>query len=160
MTSRARSRSRLPVLALASSIALATGCATGYPGPNGLGVLPPRPPSPLWLGTVRPEATPAMHGAAAVTVTPTPNYSHVLVSISGGDPGRAYGWTLHSGSCGSEGAVIPVNAYPLVVYADGTAKAEGYVPEKLNPGTPYSVVIGAADAATPPACADLALSSM
>lgn len=101
-----------------------------------------------------------MHGAAAITTTPTPDYSHVLVSIWGGTPGQSYDWTLHSGSCTSVGAAIPVNGYPLATYADGTAKAEGYVPQKLTPNASYSVVIGSGNAATPPACADLSYGSM
>lgn len=163
MTLRASRPRRIPfaaLVAIAGASIAATACAPRYPGPSGLGVLPPQPPSPLWMGAVRPEADASMRGAAAITTTPTPDYSHVLVSISGGTPGQSYGWTLHSGSCGSVGPALPVNGYPLVTYADGTAKAEGYVPARLSPTAPYSVVIGTADAATPPACADLAYGSM
>jgi hypothetical protein len=159
MTIRVTRRS-LTLLALAAAGTMAAACAPRYPGPSGLGVLPVTPPSPLWMGAVRPQTDANMRGAAAITATPTPNYSHVLVSIWGGTPGRSYDWTLHSGSCGSTGAAIPVNGYPLVTYADGTAKAEGYVPQKLIAGSQYSVVIGAQDAAAPPACADLAYGSM
>jgi len=159
MMRRAMIRLSFASLSFALAAVLITACATGY-APKQLGVLPPTPPSPLWMGPVRPVAVPAMRGAAAVTVSQTPNYSHVLVSISGGVPGQSYDWTLHSGSCGSVGAALPVNGYPLIAYADGTAKADGYAPERLSPGTPYSVVIGAANAATPPACADLAYGSM
>lgn len=159
-----------PLIAIAAgSIALVcatlvcaalAACAPGSQQFNRLGVLPPQPPRPLWMGAVRPEADPTMRGAAAITTTPIPDYSHVLVSISGGTPGRSYAWTLHSGSCGSPGTAIPVNGPPLVTYPDGTAKADGYVPQKLTPNTPYSVVIGSGDAATPPACADLSYGSM
>jgi len=142
------------------SLACVVGCATSYRTSNTLGVLPPQPPQPLWMGAIHPESNPAMRGAAAITATRTPGYSHVLVSIWGGTPGHSYPWTLHSGSCGSVGATIPVAGYPLATYADGTAKAEGSVSEKLTPNAPYSVVIGAADASTPPACADLAYGSM
>lgn len=157
-----RATLRFTVLAFAGALAaaLSNACAPQYPGPNTLGVLPPTPPSPLWMGAVRPEADKGMRGAAAVTGTPGASYSHVLVSISGGTPGQEYPWTLHSGSCGSVGAALPVNGFPLVTYADGTAKADGYLSQKLAPNTPYSVVIGAADAATPPACADLSFGSM
>lgn len=140
--------------------ALLAACAPQYPGPNMLGVLPAQKPQPLWMGAVRPEGDATMRGAAAITATPTANYSHVLVSISGGTPGSTYDWTLHSGSCGSVGAAIPVNGSPLVTYADGTAKAEGYASEKLAPSTPYAVVIGTGSAAAVPACADLAYGSM
>lgn len=145
---------------LVATAALVSSCTVGYPDVNQLGVLPPTPPSPLWMGAVRPEAAPAMRGAVAITGMPTPNYSHVLVSISGATPGHSYDWTLHSGSCGNVGAAIPVNGYPLVAFADGTAKAEGYAPAKLSPGTPYAVVIGGDNSAAPPACADLSYGSM
>jgi len=158
MTLRALSQSRLALVTLAA--VTLSACAPRYQQINTLGVLPPQPPRPLWMGAVRPETNASMRGAAAITTTPTPNYSHLLVSISGGIPGRSYGWTLHSGSCGNTGAAIPTNGYALITYADGTARAEGYVPEKLSPNAPYSVVIGPADAATPPACADLAYGSM
>jgi hypothetical protein len=161
MTRRAIIRLSFVCVAFALSAVLTTACTTPYSFSNQLGVLPPTPPRPLWMGPVRPEAATAMRGAAAVTLTTTaPSYSHILVSISGGVPGQSYDWTLHSGSCGSLGAAIPVNGYPLVTYADGTAKAEGYAPQKLAPGTPYSVVIGSAATSTPPACADLVYGSM
>lgn len=146
-------------LAIVAMLPLLAACATGYPGPSGLGVLPPAPPRPLWMGAVRPEAPASpLRGAAAVTATLTPGYSHVLVSITGGTPGRSYDWTLHRGNCGSVADAIPVNGYPLIAYADGTAKAEGYVAQRLSSATPYSVVI--ADGGATPACADLAYGSM
>ena len=151
---------RLVLISLAGVVASAAACATPYRTSTKLGVLPPQPPRPLWMGPVRAESSPGMRGAAAITATNTPGYSHVLVSIAGGTPGRAYDWTLHSGSCGSAGATIPVAGYPLVTYPDGTARAEGSISEKLTPNTPYSVVIGSADAAAAPACADLAYGYM
>jgi len=150
----------IPCLTLVAAAAVIAACTPGYADVNHLGVLPPTPPIPLWMGAVRPEAAPAIRGAVAVTGMTTPNYSHVLVSISGAAPGQSYDWTLHSGSCGNVGAAIPVNGYPLVAFADGTAKAEGYAPTRLSPGTAYSVVIGGAGSAPPPACADLAYGSM
>lgn len=157
--------SRLPSpsrLAAVAALALLAACATGYPGPSGLGVFPPAPPRPLWMGAVRPEpsapATP-LRGAAAVTTTATPGYSHVLVSITGGTPGHSYDWTLHRGNCTSVADAVPVSGYPLIAYADGTAKAEGYVTQPLSSSTPYSVVIGESGGATP-ACADLAYGAM
>lgn len=152
--------SRRILLSLAGVAFGVVACASPYRTSNTLGVLPPQPPRPLWMGAVRPESNPGMRGAAAITVTRTPGYSHVLVSIAGGTPGRSYDWTLHSGSCGSAGATIPVAGYPLVTYPDGTAKAEGSISEKLTPNTPYSVVIGSADGAAAPACADLAYGYM
>lgn len=149
-------------LATIATLTLLAACATGYPGPSGLGVLPPAPPRPLWMGAVRPEpSAPAspLRGAAAVTTTLTPGYSHVLVSITGGTPGHSYDWTLHRGNCTSVADAVPVNGYPLVTYADGTAKAEGYVAQRLSSATPYSVVIAGNGGATP-ACADLAYGGM
>lgn len=142
------------------ALSIATACAPRSYRGSQLGVLPPQPPKPLWLGAFRAGiADSSLRGAAAVTPSSTPGWSHILISISGARPSATYNWRLHSGGCGASGPVVgPDDRYtPLLSFADGTAKAESIVPTLLTASTPYSVtVMSQSDAAsTPSACADL-----
>jgi hypothetical protein len=144
--------------------AVCASCATQfYDSPNTLGVLPAPKPVPLWLGAIHGTGTTGVSGAAAVTPSPTPGWTHVLISIDNSVAGGEYGWSLKSGSCAAQGNVIgPTNRYAdFIVRADGSGAAEATVPETLSPSASYAVVATpAASATTPAACADLVLRSM
>ncbi|MGI8508306.1 MAG: hypothetical protein ACR2MQ_03180 [Gemmatimonadaceae bacterium] len=158
-----RSAVRLPLLA-AALIAVASCAQHSYRGQQ-LGVLPPQPPKPLWLGAFRAGAAgSSLRGAAAVTLSSTPSWSHVLVSISGAHPAATYTWRLHSGRCGDNGPTVGSDDRyePLIPFADGTAKAESLVQSILTLSASYSVTVtGQPDAsAAPVACAELVYGSM
>lgn len=158
-----RNTVHLPLLA-ATLIAVGACAPHNYRGRQ-LGVLPPQPPKPLWLGAFRAgPADSSLRGAVAVTVSSTPGWSHILLSISGARPTATYTWRLHSGRCGDNGPTIGSdNRYePLIPFADGTAKAESLVQSILTPSAPYSVTVtGQPDAsAAPAACAELVYGSM
>lgn len=131
---------------------------TGYSrsGLNTLGVLPSTPVAPLWLGALTPNtAGTPLRGAAAITPSATPKWSHVLVSIQGGTPGTAYAWHLRAAPCGTPGDDIgPADRFPPIVPGpDGTAAAETSIPTILSATTAYSVVVDST-------CAPLAFGSM
>jgi hypothetical protein len=149
------------VITLASLTAVA--CSQGYHEPVNLGVLPPQPPQPLWLGAVHPTTgDTALGEVAAVTSSSTPSWSHVLVSIKGAQPFTTYAWRLHSGTCSASGPIVgPDDRYtPLVPFADGTAASETTIPVVLAPTQPYSVVVMNPSGNGASACADLTYGSM
>jgi hypothetical protein len=131
------------------------GCAP-YAANEHLGVLPPAPPKPLWLGSTQPPVDSALRGAAAVTPSATPNWSHVIVSLAGARPSATYSWTVNSGRCSDNGAVVgTADRYaPLVAFADGTATSEAVIPVMLTPSSPYSVHFA------PGVCAELVYGTM
>lgn len=158
---------RNPVATVAALATLGSviACTPSYSGNRHLGVLPPQPPAALWLGAFR--AAPvdsALRGAAAVTASSTPHWSHVLLSLSGARPATAYTWRLHSGRCTDAGPAIgPDSRYePLVPFADGTAKVDTFVPGLLDPHETYSVTVSRQSAATSSTdgCADLVYGTM
>lgn len=147
-------------------VAVSVACAPrNYDNGGRLGVLPPQPPKPLWLGAFR--ASPAdtsLRGAVAVTLSSTPGWSHVLISVSGARPSASYIWRVHSGHCAESGPAIgPDDRYqPLVPFADGTAKGESTIPMMLTPSAPYSATVTEQSGATlaAGACAELDYGSM
>lgn len=152
------------LLVVATTVATTACAPRNYRGSQ-LGVLPPQPPKPLWLGDFR--AAPAdssLRGAVAVTLSSTPGWSHILLSMSGARPSASYVWRLHSGRCADNGPVIgPDERYqPLLPFADGTAKAESTVPGALTPSMPYSVTVTGQPGASSIAatCAELDYGSM
>ncbi len=152
-------------LAAAAVCAVASACATqSYDFPNTLGVLPPPKPAPLWLGTIHGIGQGGgVSGAAAVTPSRTPGWTHVLVSLADTRASGTYAWSLRSGTCAAQGGIVgPDNRYAdFVIHADGSGAAEAAVPETLSPSTSYVVVATpVAPATAPVACADLALGSM
>ncbi|MGI9089947.1 MAG: hypothetical protein ACR2GG_02450 [Gemmatimonadaceae bacterium] len=162
---RRRPNARLAVACATLLVVATAACAPRNYRGSQLGVLPPQPPKPLWLGAFR--AAPAdssLRGAVAVTLSSTPGWSHVLLSLSGARPAASYTWRLHSGRCSDNGPVIgPDERYdPLLPFADGTAKAESTVPGILTPSAPYSVTVTSQSEASPStvACAELDYGSM
>lgn len=148
-----------------SLLTVASACAPRYSRDRMLGVLPPQPPQPLWLGDFRPSgADSALRGAVAVTRSSTPGWSHILISIRGGTPGASYSWRIRSGHCTDSGPTIgPENRYdPLIPFADGTAKAEAVIPDMLSPSAPYSVTVSGQNSANlaPSGCAELVYGAM
>ncbi|MEO6778863.1 MAG: hypothetical protein ABI194_05355 [Gemmatimonadaceae bacterium] len=161
---------RIPshILATAGIIIACAACATGgYDAPNTLGVLPPQPPAPLWLGAVRGGTATIggapISGAAAVTPSPTPGWTHVLLSLSDVTAGGIYSWSLRSGTCAAQGAVLgPADRYAnFSIRADGSGAADAVVPAVLSPSAPYAVVASpVTQGASTSGCADLARGSM
>ncbi len=152
------SLSRATLWACLISVPL-VGCA--YTGVNrGLGVLPPQPPIPLWMGPVHDGA---IAGAAAVVPYATPGWVHVMVSIEGAQPGATYNWSLDSGPCsnGAANRVSTSDRYTaLTPFSDGHASAEALVPARLASTGQYSVTVSSPGSTTPAACADLAYGGM
>lgn len=153
------------------TLAACVACASDtYDAPNTLGVVPLRPPTPIWLGAVAgapagsagAAATP-LSGAAAVTPSQVPGWAHVMLSIDNSTAGQLYSWSLHSGSCGSEGAVIgPANRYSeFAIHPDGTGAVETTIPTTLSQSASYAVVatpVAPSGAST--ACANLTRTAM
>jgi hypothetical protein len=168
------------LVAAAFVAVLCMACASSgdYDTPNTLGVLPPPPPTPLWLGPVRGAGSATVNdtpinGAAAVTPSQTPGWAHVLLSIGNTQAGGLYTWSLHSGSCGAQGEVVgPTNRYPeIAIGADGFGSAEAAVPATLSSSASYAIVATpvtpstssnatTSSATAPSACADLTRGSM
>ncbi|MDQ2890208.1 MAG: hypothetical protein M3R65_06580, partial [Gemmatimonadota bacterium] len=92
--------------------------------------MPLRPPPPVWLGSVHTSSGTPIAGAAAATPTQAPGWSHVLISLGDASAGGLYSWSLHSGSCASQGGVVgPADRYgEFAIHADGTGAADALVP--------------------------------
>lgn len=153
------------ILVVALAAAIGTACApSAYDSPNTLGVMPLRPPTQIWLGAVGGSGnTTVINGAAAVTPSQIPGWTHVMLSIDNTVAGQVYSWSLRSGSCGSEGSVVgPTDRYSaFAIHADGTGAAETVIPTTLSQSESYAVI------ATPvspggasSACANLTRASM
>ena len=112
-----------------------------------------------WKAVLKPGAGSSITGTAEVGKKD--KGTEAEISIKGATPGAELPWHVHSGKCGSNGAVVGDGAaYPLLkVKDDGTAKAEA----KLGIATPTSgayyvnVHKSAADAKTIVACGDLTI---
>jgi hypothetical protein len=155
-------RFRAAALVAASCVSYAACASTSYDAPNTLGVLPPQKPAPLWLGAVRGTDGAVNAGAAAVTPSQIPGWTHVLISLEDRAAGGIYTWSLRSGSCAAQGAVVgPADRYgEFAIHADGSGAADALVPATLSPSDSYAVVATpAAPGANAPgaasACADL-----
>lgn len=156
---------RLTLVATASvAAAIALGACAHYRDPqiNTLGVLPPQPPPPLWLGALQSRTDTTLRGAVAVTPSATPDWSHILLSVRGARPGVAYVWHLRSGACDSGSSPIgPPNRFvPVVAGSDGTGATETSVPLELSSGQTYSVSVRGNGATSDTACATLAYTRM
>ena len=148
-----------------AALSVASCAPRAYDSFNTLGVLPPQPPTPIWIGAVRGSSAAALTGAAAVTPSQTPGWAHVLISVANvSTSGSMYAWSLRSGDCSSQGSVIgPADRYAdFVIRADGSGGAEAVVPLSLkSAGGPYTIVATPVMAGSGPgACADLARSTM
>lgn len=151
-------------LSVTALVAILSACApSGYDSMNGLGVMPLRPPTPVWLGAVRGTAALPLSGAAAVTPSQTPGWAHVLISLGDITSGGVYAWSLHNGSCASQGGVVgPADRYgDFTIHADGSGAAEALVPLTLSQSESYAVVATpVSPAAGTGVCADLTRTSM
>jgi hypothetical protein len=159
------SRAIIAALASASCLACAT---TTYDSPNTLGVLPRQPPTPLWLGAMHGSGNVApVAGAAALTPSRTPGWTHALVSVNDAPVGGIYTWSVRSGNCGAQGSVVgPTERYgQFPIRADGYGAAEAEIPATMSPSGSYAVVAtpavpGATGGAATTVCADLTRGSM
>jgi len=71
--------------------------------------------------------------------------SQVTLNLQGGTPGHAYPWHVHSGVCGSTGAVVgPAGAYPMaVIGTDGKTSATAHLNFPLSKTGRYYVNVHA-----------------
>ena len=125
--------------------------------------MPLRPPTPIWLGAVHGSNAATITGAAAVAPSQVPGWDHVMLSIDNTIAGGAYTWSLHTGTCASQGSVVgPVDRYSqFAIHADGSGAAEAVIPTLLSPVNSYAVfATPVATSAASSACADLARTSM
>lgn len=148
----------------AAVVCLCTACASSsYDAANSLGVMPLRPPTPIWLGAIRSSNTATITGAAAVAPSQVPGWDHVMLSIDNTAAGGIYRWSLRTGTCASQGSVVgPVDRYSqFAIHADGSGAAEAVIPTVLSPANSYAVFATPVTAsAAQTACADLARTSM
>lgn len=152
-------RSIAGCLAAVSCIA----CASSPDFTRSLGVMPLRPPPPVWLGSVRGSGSAYINGAAALTPAQAPGWAHVLISLADVSTGGVYSWTLHSGNCGAPGSTIgPVDRFgEFVIRPDGTGAADALIPLNLSTSQTYAVVATPLSPATAPsACADLVYATL
>jgi hypothetical protein len=153
------------ILVAAAAIGICTACAsTAYDTPNTLGVMPLRPPTPIWLGAIAGSGgATSVDGAAAVTPSQVSGWAHVLLSLTNSTAGQLYTWSLRSGSCGTPGSIVgPANRYARFdIHADGTGAAETVIPATLSQSASYAVVATPVSPSTgPDACANLTRASM
>ena len=114
-----------------------------------------------WKAVLKPSSGSSITGTAEFEGKDKDKHSEAEISIKGGTAGAELPWHVHSGKCGTGGAIVgPATAYkPLKVDKDGSAKGEA----KLDIATPmsgdYSVNVhkSAAEEKTIVACGDLAL---
>jgi hypothetical protein len=113
-----------------------------------------------WSAALAPQAGGTVAGTATVAPGTTSGTTVVLVSIHGGTPGAIYPWHVHSGQCGSNGAVVgSASAYPtLTVNADGTGQANATLPMPTPSSGSYYVNVHASpsDLGTIVSCGNLA----
>lgn len=112
----------------------------------------------LWTSTL--TADPAFPSVRATAqASSTPDGTAVAVNVAGAPAGGTHPWHLHTGSCGSDGAVVgDASAYsPLRPGADGTATANTTLDTELAMGQEYHVQLRAGAGMTSPviACGDL-----
>ena len=150
------------VLAVAASSCLA--CASSPDFSRSLGVMPLAPQPPVWLGSVRSLGATPVAGAAAITRSQVPGWSHVLISLDDISSGGLYTWSLRSGSCGSQGAVIgPADRYgEFAIRPDGSGAADALVPFAPSTAQNYAVIATpvSSSANSAGACADLVYSPL
>ncbi len=67
--------------------------------------------------------------------------TYSAIAIEDGDPGHTYPWHVHSGDCGSGGAIVgQASDYaPITVDASGEGKATATIALELNPDSDYYV---------------------
>jgi len=152
------------LLITAAVTSLSTACASNsYDTPNSLGVMPLSPPTPIWLGAIGNSSEATIRGAAAVAPSQVPGWEHVMLSLDNTTAGGIYAWSLHTGTCASQGNVVgPVDRYSqFAIHADGSGAAEALIPILLSPTNAYAVVATPLSASSAPsACADLTRTSM
>jgi hypothetical protein len=152
------------LLVAAATVTISAACASSsYDAPNSLGVMPLRPPTPIWLGAVRGSGTTTVNGAAAVTPSQVPGWDHVMLSLDNTTAGGIYTWSLRSGTCASQGSIVgPTDRYAqFAIHADGSGAAEAVIPTLLSPTDSYAVIATPlSPASASSACADLAHASM
>lgn len=110
-----------------------------------------------WRGTLNPVGGSGVSGMARGTSGH--DMTHVMVSVSGAQPGARLPWHVHEGQCGegSPPIVGAASAYPvLTVGSDGRASAEAHLPMDLNEAKSYIVNVHASptDLGTIVSCGD------
>jgi hypothetical protein len=97
-----------------------------------------------WRGTLSPVGGSGVSGTARGTSAN--NMSHVMVSVSGAQPGARLPWHVHEGRCGDASPPIvgSPGAYPVMtVGADGRASAQAHLNLDLNEAKNYIVNVHA-----------------
>jgi len=96
------------------------------------------------------NATLSAVGGSGITGTATgtsaSSMAHVTLNIRGATAGATLPWHVHEGSCGDANPPIVGSATsypPLVVAADGTARAEAHVSAELNEAKSYIINVHA-----------------
>jgi hypothetical protein len=151
------------IAAVAAAVLLAAGCARTVkvqtdPGTGHVDVDMQRPGAAEgWRGTLNAVGGSGVTGTA--TGTTGHDMTHVVVSVSGARPGATLPWHVHEGKCGdaSPPVVGAASAYPpLVVGADGTARAEAHLTFDLNEAKNYIINVHASptDLGTIVSCGD------
>jgi len=112
-----------------------------------------------WKAVLTPSSGSNITGTAEFESKDKDKKTEAEISIKGATAGAEHPWHVHSGKCGSNGAIVgPATAYPMLkVGKDGSAKAEA----KLDMATPttgdYYVNVhkSAADEKTIVSCGNL-----
>jgi hypothetical protein len=97
-----------------------------------------------WSGRLNPVGGSGISGTAQGTSAH--DMTHVMVNVSGAQPGARLPWHVHEGTCGegSPPIVGPASAYPVMtVGADGRATAEAHVALDLNEAKNYIINVHA-----------------
>jgi len=115
---------------------------------------------PEWKTELKPGAGSSITGKAEVEAEGD-NTTEAEIHIKGATAGAELPWHVHSGKCGTGGAVVgAATAYPLLkVKGDGSAKAEAKTDIATPTSGEYSVNVhkSAAEMTTIVACGDLTL---
>lgn len=95
--------------------------------------------SPAWTAKLSPVGGSSVSGTATVNALGTDSAT-ASINIMGAKSGQ-YPWHVHTGKCGSEGAVVGNEAgYPaLSVQSGGQASAQATIAFKPAAGTDYSI---------------------
>ncbi|MEO7217373.1 MAG: hypothetical protein ABI026_04200 [Gemmatimonadaceae bacterium] len=149
----------------AAVVGACAACASAsYDTPNTLGVMPLQPPTPIWLGAIAAAGgSSAVDGAAAVTPSQMPGWTHIMLSLDNSTAGAVYTWSLRSGNCGGQGNIIgPSDRYARFnIHADGTGAVETVIPTTLSQSESYAVIATPVSPSTgSAACANLTRTTM
>jgi hypothetical protein len=116
-----------------------------------------------WTATLAPQGTSHVSGTATVSGVSGASETRATITLKGATAGGVHPWHIHSGKCGSKGAIVgPPTAYPAItVGQDSSAKIDATLPFAVPRSGSYYVNIHASptDMGTIVACGDLTTAS-